>query len=455
MVGSLGGGHPGQYGHNNGRPKLLDRKVIVIDVEEVKVDRDRMRKDSGNIRELAESLALNGQIQPITMENGHLRTGWRRWVATGLLKTEGKSIGCMKPEGHPARLEPGKILAIPLEELTRIERLQLELAENRDRKQLTDAEEAIGMMKLKEAIEEIKGRKIGQRELARELGLSTAYVSMGLTVAKAVNEGDRELLRASSVRAAYRQYKNEEKLRQLKERALALNPEAASDLQAKMRLGNALDLIKEVEDESVGLIHFDPPWGIGIDDYDRRQRFEAWDDSPATWDSLIRPIVPELWRVAANDSYIIMWCGAQYFNQSVSLLESVGYIPYATPYVWYKNNKKGAQNDPTRFDLPVTEFFILARKGEPRFYKMGGTNVLVYPMPTQRIHYAQKNVDMLVDLLERWTFGNMLVLDPTFGSGAALMAAKRLGRPFLGFEKSKKNHESAISWLLTGGQDGD
>ena len=83
-------------------------------------------------------------------------------------------------------------------------------------------------------------------------------------------------------------------------------------------------------------------------------------------------------------------------------------------------------------------------------FKHAQTNLLEFPMVRgmDRTHFAQKDVDLLVNIFERFSFGEMVVLDPTFGSGSAFIAAKRLGRRFMGAEKNLENYNSAVDWLV-------
>lgn len=66
-----------------------------------------------------------------------------------------------------------------------------------------------------------------------------------------------------------------------------------------------------------------------------------------------------------------------------------------------------------------------------------------------KIHPAQKPVKLLKRLIEICTDPGDVVIDPCFGSGATLRAAKELGRNSYGFEISKDFYNRAVKEMLS------
>lgn len=419
--------------------------VLIMRAEDIDSG-DRVRKDLGEIKKMAASLEVLGQINPITIENGQLRTGGRRYFACLLLQSQGKSI-----QG----LEPGEIMVLDQadKDLTDFERLFIEYEENKQRKGFTNAEEAIAISRLKIEMEKEQGKKISNRQLSKLLDFSLGQVTMALRVADAVeNKGMADLKDSASIQGAYRKLQTREALQKMMARAEAREAEngVTEDYRSILAQGDALQWLGMREDESIDFFHVDPPWGIGIDDYDRHANYGTFDDDSETGITLAKAMIPELYRVLAEDAYLWIWFGIQYYQFLFDLLGQSGFKVHPVPFVWYKDNKKGAVNDPDRFTINSWEPAFLAEKGSPRKFTSGRQNVLTYPMPAGRIHYAQKNVDLLVDILERFSFGKMTVADPTFGSGSIFHACKRLGRGFTGCEKDPENYQNALAWLKRG-----
>jgi DNA modification methylase len=83
-------------------------------------------------------------------------------------------------------------------------------------------------------------------------------------------------------------------------------------------------------------------------------------------------------------------------------------------------------------------------KGRTRWN--GGGKVAVYPFPVQepgREHPTQKPLALMESLVRDFTDPGELILDPFAGSGTTGVAAKRLGRRFLGWERDPKYHQIA------------
>ena len=77
------------------------------------------------------------------------------------------------------------------------------------------------------------------------------------------------------------------------------------------------------------------------------------------------------------------------------------------------------------------------------------TNVLEFGFQEseQRIHEAQKPIQLIEFLIRLTTQENQTVLDPFMGSGTTAVAARRLKRQFIGFEVAPEFHAEAVQRL--------
>ncbi len=129
--------------------------------------------------------------------------------------------------------------------------------------------------------------------------------------------------------------------------------------------------------------------------------------------------------------------------------ENIALSLFKDPWITFATDKKGAQSDASRNDINQYEPIFICRKGDPRIFKQAQGNVLIYPMPSRadRIHYAQKSLDLIKDILERYSFGNMIVGDPTAGSLVVAKAAKALGRQYLVNERNKETFDQGVIYV--------
>jgi DNA modification methylase len=430
-------------------------------------DTGRIRSQVGEIKDFSRRLKEEGQLNPITFEwidgKPRLNTGARRLYAALLLEAEGQFFGMDLPPDNPRRvMGVGYVLARDIGALDDIERLILELSENLNRKDFTKSEEALGMAKLQRLLEEKTGKPVRIAELAAKLKTSIGQVGMGLKVAQAINKDPgsdlaKKLLQAPSIKSSYDTLLTTKKLAAIKER-IGKHQVVPEEAVEAINHPDGIAFLKSLLDESIDFIHFDPPWGVGIDDYDRRHVHETFnDDTVYAWDTVIYPMIPELYRVLKQDTWSVCWFGIQFYQKLSDALETLsgitkkgkGFRVDPVPGIWYKTNKGGSQNNPDMIELNVYEAFLRIRKGDPRLFKKPLKNVIECPMDygAEREHFAQKPMLLCTELLERYTYSGMTVVDPTYGSGRIFKACQKLHRQFAGAEKNEENRKKAILML--------
>ena len=77
------------------------------------------------------------------------------------------------------------------------------------------------------------------------------------------------------------------------------------------------------------------------------------------------------------------------------------------------------------------------------------TNILEFGFRAdeERVHEAQKPVDLVEYLIRLTTRENQIVLDPFIGSGTTAIACHNLNRRCIGFEIDKNYYDAAIKRL--------
>ena len=89
----------------------------------------------------------------------------------------------------------------------------------------------------------------------------------------------------------------------------------------------------------------------------------------------------------------------------------------------------------------------LLAKGNPLYPRETIGDVIDWTYSGNKLHPTQKPLSVLLPLVETFSRGQGTVLDPFAGSGSSLLAAKMLGRSWLGIELDAKYHSIAAKRL--------
>ncbi len=192
----------------------------------------------------------------------------------------------------------------------------------------------------------------------------------------------------------------------------------------KLILGNCLDTLVRLPDKSIELLCTDPPYGIG---FIKSGHIWSTKFTPKKWDNAIPPKVyfDEMLRVSKQQ---VIW-GGNHFTH---------YLPPSRCWlVWWKNDGlpcatfADCEMAWTSFDKPAQVFnsrwrgFVRDSK-EPR---VG--------------HPTQKALEVMKWCIASFSKPGDTILDPFLGSGTTAVAAKLLGRNYIGVEQDAEYMEMA------------
>ena len=208
--------------------------------------------------------------------------------------------------------------------------------------------------------------------------------------------------------------------------------------------GDCLEVLKSIPDKSIDLVLTDPPYGVtGLE----------WDNDNVEW-------IKECLRITKNS--VVCFATQPFTTKVIS-----NYLEYFK-YVWVWNKKIAGNPLIAKYQpLKVHEDIIVLSKGSHNYYpvmrkgvkrKKGGgkSNLLSMQMtqtendeyyPTSIIsfsnaqrgeHPTQKPVELMKYLIETYSKESDTILDPFLGSGTTAVAAKQLGRNYIGIEISEE-----------------
>jgi len=391
---------------------------------------DRFRKEFVDIDVLAASIKKHGLIQPIVVdENNNLIAGERRFKAHQFLKAE-------------------EIEVKHINELNELEKKEIELEENIQRKAFTWQEEVsaknqLHVLKQKIQGAAVKGHESGgwkMKDTAAALGESVGTVSMDIQLARGMRAFP-ELMKEKSKTTAYKKLKMMQEAMLQSELAKRLKEKGVLDVPDVFH-ADCLEHLKTMEAESVDLILTDPPYGINIgnaETFGKNTLQKTYADGDFETFDLLDKVFAELNRVLKDDRHTVLFCGIDKFPRIKQLLEKHGFWVYHIPLIWSKGSGSYASQGTTF--THAYEVFVHARKGTR---KINGTpcdvfNIKRVPSNT-KIHPSEKPAELIRELINLLSLPGEVVFDGFAGSGVVAESARDTNRRAIVVEKDKGYH---------------
>jgi len=227
-----------------------------------------------------------------------------------------------------------------------------------------------------------------------------------------------------------------------------------NDFENKIIVGDCVDVMKEIPDGSIDLVVTSPPFNLGINKTFGSKITKNW---KGKWNNsklqshgydIHNDYLPEdeyiLWqkRVLAECFRVIKDTGAIFYNQKwrvqkgswVMRPEIVEGLPVRQIIIW---KKAGGINFNEGYYLPTYEpVYMIAKpnfKLAPKVNRMG--DVWDITQERKSWHPAAFPLELATRCAQSTT-GN-LILDPFMGSGTTGVAAKQLGKKYIGIDISK------------------
>lgn len=394
-------------------------KIIPLDAISVPDNRQRREFKQEQINELAESIRTHGLYHPpvVAEEGDHYRlvAGERRLRAISQLAELDIGYTCGQVD-CPAGYAPVTLLS----ELDPLTLREIELEENTIRVDLTWQERAQAISDL-DALRREQHPGHTHSDTAREIfgytgaGLEQVKTSIALTkhlddpdIAKAKSQSEATKILKKKIEAKHR----------LK---LAESFDGAKTPHTLIA-GNTLVHLPQLEGQ-FQVILTDPPYGIGADSFgDQAKTAHDYQDSEEYGLDCYASVAREGFRLAAQQAHLYAFCTIELFPQIAAIFAAAGWQVWPRPLIWFKGASAGMLPRPEHGPRYTYEAILFASKGDKPTLCVK-PDVILTPAATDKIHAAQKPVDLYLDLLSRSALPGDSVLDPFAGSGTIFRAA--------------------------------
>lgn len=204
---------------------------------------------------------------------------------------------------------------------------------------------------------------------------------------------------------------------------------------------DCLNIMKKMPDKCVDLVVTDPPYGMRIDralhnasntKYGKSLAIKK-DYGSTDWDYKPNPDYFNRLIFISQNQIIF---GGNYFTDTLPI--SRGWI------IWDKKCDEKYSNDFADCELVWTSFDMPAR-----IFRWLWHGMLQHNMSNKekRVHPTQKPLPLMKWIIEKYSQPNQVICDSFFGSGSTLIAAKQLGRKYVGVETSEAYCKIAVQRL--------
>ncbi|EIU6827827.1 MULTISPECIES: DNA-methyltransferase [Vibrio] len=204
---------------------------------------------------------------------------------------------------------------------------------------------------------------------------------------------------------------------------------------------DAVEWLSTLADASVDLVITDPPYEslekhrkIGT-----TTRLKVSKASSNQWFQIFpnerfESLLQEMYRVLKKNSHFYLFCDQETMFVIKPIAEKVGF-KFWKPIVWDKVTIGMGYHYRARH-----EYILFFEKGKRKLNDLGVPDIL-QSKRVYRGYPTEKPVDLLEVLISQSTTEGELVMDPFFGSGSTLVAAKKLNRNYIGCDISDAAHE--------------
>lgn len=197
---------------------------------------------------------------------------------------------------------------------------------------------------------------------------------------------------------------------------------------------DCIEVMKDMDDESVNLILTDIPYGK-VNRADNGLRSLNKEDADIITFDIIN-FLNECYRICSGT--IIIFCGKEQLSDIYEYFDEKQKLKKGTTrqLIWRKTNPSPMNGE--YIYLSGIENAIWFKKKGSVFNARCKNTVFDFPCGRSKLHPTEKNHKLLEELILDNSNERQIVFDPCSGSGSHLYVARNLNRLFVGCELSKE-----------------
>jgi len=199
----------------------------------------------------------------------------------------------------------------------------------------------------------------------------------------------------------------------------------------KIICGDCLEVMKDWPNGCVDLVLTDPPYFLPVQHYQTRRQFQRSFSDLGILEHFFRNFFSLISRILNPKGYMYIFCDGQsyplFYYHSYLISKAV------RPLIWNKQTSINGYGWRHQHEL-----ILFAEMPEITPIKTGDGDILncrAVPIDKRR-HPAEKPLNLIGKILQKHTTD--LILDPFCGSGTTCVAAKMLGRRYIGIDISSE-----------------
>lgn len=201
--------------------------------------------------------------------------------------------------------------------------------------------------------------------------------------------------------------------------------------------GDVMNVLSQVADGSINVVVTDPPYGVGVAKYnDSGNSGLAHEYSEENFEELHEFIVAELDRICAAAAHVYIFCDFEYFLKLRELFSEEWRVR-RTPLIWDKVVAGKLSDGTPQGYTRGYECILFASRGKRPCSRVS-RDVISITSLKNKIHAAQKPVELYKYLLKMSAIPGDTVLDMFAGSGTIFYASQELLLNPIGIELNEK-----------------